>query len=113
MCRSIEDAADRAYSHVVVTTKAVPDVLRTPDLLKTFLTAPYIDSYEQPTYVLLQNGLNVEVDLYKAVKALGKGEPKVVGSGVYINANLVDTNVVEHSDFVRPCFVHLVNFNIY
>ncbi|KAF7968003.1 hypothetical protein HWV62_32204 [Athelia sp. TMB] len=89
----------RAYSHVVVTTKAVPDVLRTSDLLKALLTAPYVDKYEQPTYILLQNGLNVEEDLYKAVKALGKEEPKVVGSGVYINANLVDTNVVEHSDF--------------
>lgn len=99
LCRSIEDAADRAYSHVVVTTKAVPDVIRTPDLLKPLLTAPYSDKYEQPTYVLLQNGLNVEVDLYKDIKALGKGEPKVIGSGVYINANLVASNVVEHSDF--------------
>ncbi|KZP22214.1 hypothetical protein FIBSPDRAFT_859801 [Athelia psychrophila] len=31
------------------------------------------ERHAQPTYALLQNGLNVEVDLYHAVKALAKG----------------------------------------
>ncbi|KZP27097.1 hypothetical protein FIBSPDRAFT_948755 [Athelia psychrophila] len=33
LCSSIAEAADRAYAYVIVTTKAIPDVIRTPQLL--------------------------------------------------------------------------------
>jgi 2-dehydropantoate 2-reductase len=84
----------------LVATKAVPELTRTPKLLEPLLSAPYADKYEQPTYVLLQNGLNVEVDLYKAVQALGKGTPKIVSAAVWIGTNLSALNVVKHGDFV-------------
>ena len=58
---------DRSYSHVVVTTKAIPEITRTPDLLAPLLSPPYTSKYSQPTYVLLQNGLGVERDLYEAL----------------------------------------------
>ncbi|KZP22215.1 6-phosphogluconate dehydrogenase C-terminal domain-like protein [Athelia psychrophila] len=99
LCRSIADAADRAYSYVLVTTKAIPDVIRTSDLLRPLLTVPYCEKYSQPTYVLLQNGLNVEVDLYQAVQALAQGAPSVIGTALHILTNLLDDDVVEHADY--------------
>lgn len=101
VCKSVAQAADRPYSHVVVTTKAIPELLRTPALLSPFLSLPYADKYPQPTYVLFQNGLNVEEDLYNALKNLDKGEPKVIGTAVYIGTNLLGDNIVEHGNFVR------------
>ena len=100
VCESVSHAADRSYSHVVVTTKAVPELLRTPAILSPLLTPPYSDRHPQPTYVLLQNGLNVESDLYDAIKHLDKGEPRIISTAVWIATNLLDDNVVEHSDFV-------------
>jgi 2-dehydropantoate 2-reductase len=64
------------------------------------LSPPYIDRYRQPAYVLLQNGLNVEKDLYDAIKALGKEEPKVIGSALWIGTNLRGPDMVEHNSFV-------------
>ena len=97
---SVAGATDRPYAYVVVTTKAIPELIRTPDLLKPLLTAPYSDTYPQPTYVLVQNGLNVEVDLYEALKKLNEGNPKIVSTALYIGANLLESNVVEHNVFV-------------
>jgi len=50
----------------------------------------------------MQNGLNVEMDLYEAVEKLGKGKPSILSCAVWIGTNLSAPNVVEHSDFVRP-----------
>jgi 2-dehydropantoate 2-reductase len=101
VCSSIAQAADRPYSHVVVTTKAIPELSRTSTLLSPFLSPPYSDTYPQPTYVLLQNGLNVELDLYDAIKKLGKSDPKIISAAVHIGTNLVSDNIVEHNEFVR------------
>ena len=101
MCRSVDDAADRPYSYVVVATKAIPELMRTPKLLAPLLAARYADKFSQPTYVLLQNGLNVEVDLYNALKELGKGDPSIISTALGIGTNLLAPNVVQHNDFVR------------
>jgi 2-dehydropantoate 2-reductase len=98
---AVADASDRPYSHVVITTKAIPDVTTTTKLLAPLLTAPYADLNPQPTYVFIQNGLDAEKDVYEAIKALGKGEPKIISTALYIAANLVEGNVVNHGDFVR------------
>lgn len=98
---SISSATDRQYTHVILSTKCIPDVIKTPDLLKPLLSSPYCDKFEQPTYVLLQNGLNIEVDLYHAIKDLGNPiEPRIINTGVYVFANLIAPNVVEHGPFV-------------
>lgn len=104
MCKTIAEAADRPYAYVFVATKAIPELNRTPDLLAPLLSSPYADVYSQPTYVLLQNGLNVEVDMYQAVRALGKGSPRIVSGAVWIGTNLAAPNVVEHGNFVRLRF---------
>lgn len=97
MARSVSEAADRPYSYVFVATKTVPERLTTPTMLEPLLSSPYTDTYVQPTYVLLQNGLNVEIDLYQALKSLVKGEPSIVSTAVWIGTNLVGANVIEHS----------------
>jgi 2-dehydropantoate 2-reductase len=91
----------------VVTTKAIPELIRTHTLLSPLLSPPYADKHPQPTYVLFQNGLNVEVDLYNALKELGKGEPKIISTAVYIGTNLSGDNVVEHGHGV--CMALYVN----
>ncbi|KAL1745945.1 ketopantoate reductase PanE/ApbA-domain-containing protein [Schizophyllum fasciatum] len=101
LTNSVAAAADQAYSYVFLTTKCIPDVVKTPTLLAPLLSAPYADEHPQPVYVLMQNGLNVEKDLYDALKALGKGEPRIVSSSVFIGTNLIAPNVVGHNDFDR------------
>ncbi|KAF8635597.1 hypothetical protein AX15_000240 [Amanita polypyramis BW_CC] len=99
LCKSVEEAADREYSHVFVATKAVPEIVKTPDILSPLLREPYADKYRQPAYIVMQNGLGVERDLYKAIEKLGKGKPKVIGSAVRIAANLTAPNAVLHTAF--------------
>ncbi|KAF8888889.1 hypothetical protein BD779DRAFT_1800146 [Infundibulicybe gibba] len=53
LVKSVSDAAD-----------PIPDVKTTSSILAPLLSTPYIEKYPQPTYVLLQNGLNVEVDFH-------------------------------------------------
>ncbi|KAF8960909.1 6-phosphogluconate dehydrogenase [Flammula alnicola] len=101
LCKSVADAADRPYSYVMVTTKAIPEVIKTSKILAPLLSAEYSAQFPQPTYVLVQNGLNVEVDLYNAIKALGKGDPSIISTALWIGTNLLAPNVVEHNDFDR------------
>lgn len=103
LCKSISDALDRQYSYVVVCSKYVPEVSPTPEILKPLLLPPYTETYPQPTYVLLQNGLNVEKDLYSALKTVTKDteKPRILSSAVWIGTNLIAENVVQHNDFDR------------
>ena len=97
----IDQAMDRPYSHVVVTTKAIPEITRTPELLAPFLTSSYADKWPQPTYVLLQNGLGVERDLYEALKKLDvSSEPRIISTANWIGTNLLAKDVVEHNHLV-------------
>ena len=101
MLNSVSEASDRPYSHVVLTTKAIPELQRTPDLLAPLLSAPYATRYPQPTYVIMQNGLGVERDLYEALKKLKPDEePKIIGTAVWIGTRLLDKDIVEHNEFV-------------
>lgn len=106
LCSSVAEAADRPYSHVLVTTKTVPEILKTSDLLAPFLSSDYTTKYPQPTYVLMQNGLGLESALYDALKLSVKEseEPRVIGSSLYIGTRLTEKNAVEHSYFDRCSF---------
>ncbi|KAF9494349.1 6-phosphogluconate dehydrogenase C-terminal domain-like protein [Pleurotus eryngii] len=101
LCSSVASAADQAYDYVVVTTKAVPELKRTPEILSPLLSPEYTDRFSQPTYVLLQNGLNIERDLYDAILKLDKGKPSIVGTALYVGTNLAASNVVEHNNVER------------
>ena len=106
MCRSVADAADREYSYVVLTTKVIPEIQKPSELLSPFLSADYNAKFKQPTYVLMQNGLNIEVDLFDALAQLQKQgifkeAPHIIGCAVWIATNMRVPNVVEWSDYVR------------
>lgn len=102
MCDSVQTAANQSYDYVFITTKAIPDVLKTSEVLSPLLARPYSEKFQQPTYVLLQNGLNVELDLYHSLESLsGSADPRIVSTAVYIGTNLLGPNVVEHNHFVR------------
>ena len=105
MCKSVSNAADRPYSYVVVATKALPELVKTSEILAPLLATSYTDKYPQPTYVLMQNGLNIEVELYEAIKNLKKGEPSIINTAIWIGTDLVEGNVIEHNDFVREFFI--------
>ncbi|TCD70347.1 hypothetical protein EIP91_003699 [Steccherinum ochraceum] len=110
---SVEDAADRAYSHVVLLTKVIPELQTNTELLRALLSAPYTDRFPQPVYVLMQNGMYIESDLWDSVKALNQGPPKIIGTSVYIGTKLLDRNVVEHSDFDRVSMgIHREELNV-
>jgi 2-dehydropantoate 2-reductase len=105
VCKSVEDAADTQYSYVVVTTKAIPELTKTPEILSPFLSASYNAKFRQPTYVMMQNGLNVEADLFNALTQLQidgviKEVPRIIGVAAWICTNLREPNVVDHGDFV-------------
>ena len=100
VCKSVAEAADTQYSYVMVATKAIPELIQTSKILEPLHSLDYVTRFSQPTYVLLQNGLNVEVDLYNSLKTLGRSEPNIISTAVWIATNLLAPNVVEHSDFV-------------
>ncbi|KAK4686277.1 hypothetical protein P7C73_g3854, partial [Tremellales sp. Uapishka_1] len=57
---------DFHYDFCLVTTKSLPDVLPTPEMLKECIASGKVGAWS-----LVQNGLNIEEDLYKATKHLG------------------------------------------
>jgi hypothetical protein len=74
--------------------------MKTPTLLAPLLTGPYAEKFPQPTYVLVQNGLNVERDLYDAIEKLQKGPPSIISAALWIATNLQEGNLAVHNDFV-------------
>jgi len=99
---SVASALDRPYSYVVVTTKAIPELGTTSALLAPLLASPYADQHSQPTYVLMQNGLNVEADLYESMKKANPyQEPRIISTAVWIGTGMPNGTTVEHNDFDR------------
>jgi 2-dehydropantoate 2-reductase len=82
-------------------------VVTTSTILAPLLAPPYTDEHPQPTYILLQNGLNVEVDLYHSLVKLDRGDPQIISTAVYIGANLLEPNVVEHNLIVSFLLYHI------
>lgn len=84
-----------------MSTKAIPELYKTSQILQPLFSPAYVRSFPQPTYVLMQNGLNVEVELYNALKAGGVDKPKILSTAIWIGTNLLAPNVVQHNDFDR------------
>lgn len=84
---------------MLVATKVLPGISPTSSLLQPILSCSY--KHPQPAFVLLQNGLGIENDLYEAaLKALSAGAPRILSCTVNIGTNLLSENVVQHNDFV-------------
>ncbi|KAG8856792.1 hypothetical protein FRB96_006296 [Tulasnella sp. 330] len=89
---SVAEAADTAYKYVVVATKSLPDVRPTSEILEPLIAPAY--SHPQPTYVLLQNGLGVENDLYEALSKRSHANPQIISCAIFMASNMVG-NVVK------------------
>ncbi|KZV93317.1 6-phosphogluconate dehydrogenase C-terminal domain-like protein [Exidia glandulosa HHB12029] len=96
---SVAAALDRPYAFVVIATKALPDVgQKNSEVLAPLLSPSY--AFPQPAYVIMQNGLGVENDLFHAADVASSGNPRVILASLYIMANLVDGGV-QHEDVDR------------
>lgn len=62
-------ASGLQYDYCLLTTKCLPDVLPNAKLL-----APALASDQIKSYALIQNGLDVEKDVYEALQGKGKEE---------------------------------------
>jgi len=62
------EAVNREYSYVMLTTKAIPEIAKTPPVLDAFLSSPYTDMHTKPTATSLENGLGTKRDLYDRIK---------------------------------------------
>ncbi|GJJ14611.1 hypothetical protein Clacol_008877 [Clathrus columnatus] len=91
--KTVANATDRPYSHVIVATKALPEIAPLSSLLAPLLQK----ERELPVFVLLQNGLGVERDFYNDVKQLRNESPKIITTAFWIGSNLLDGNIIEHS----------------
>ncbi|KAF9017352.1 6-phosphogluconate dehydrogenase C-terminal domain-like protein [Hymenopellis radicata] len=97
LCRSVAEAADTAYRYTFLATKCVPEILTTPKLLEPLLTS----QFEQPTYVLLQNGLGIEKDLYEHGLNVLKKPLNIVNTAIYLFASQEGPNTVAVDDAER------------
>lgn len=96
VARSIEEVLDIPFDYVIVTTKAVPEISTTAHLLKPLFDGRY--QHPQPTYVLLQNGLNVEKDLHtELIKRFE--QPLIISCALYIMTNITANGDVMHGSF--------------
>ncbi|KAI0037073.1 6-phosphogluconate dehydrogenase [Vararia minispora EC-137] len=98
----VPDACDRAYDYAIITTKAIPELVNTSAsiVLAPLFNKTYTSRFPQPVYVNMQNGLDVERDLYETLEARGL-RPRVVGTAVYIGTKTGGKNVLIHSHFDR------------
>ena len=99
MYPSVQEALDRPYSYVVVATKALPEITPTSSILSPLLSPSY--THSQPVYVLFQNGLGIETDVYGAASKLSAaGTPRILSATLHIGTNLLSGNVVQHNILV-------------
>lgn len=97
--RTVAEAIDQAYDYVVITTKAIPELYPTAELV-----APLLSDYKypQPTYVLMQNGLGVERDLHAALQEKDSTRSARIITGAVIIMSNVTGDTASHGDFVSP-----------
>ncbi|KAL5483425.1 hypothetical protein ACEPAI_8656 [Sanghuangporus weigelae] len=93
---SVQEALDRSYSYVVLATKSLPEIAPTSYILSPLLSPKY--THPQPAYVLFQNGLGIENDLFEAASKLVRdGKPRILSCTLHIGTNLLSDNVVQHN----------------
>ncbi|PVG00680.1 6-phosphogluconate dehydrogenase C-terminal domain-like protein [Serendipita vermifera] len=88
--RTVEEAADTNYDYIIGCFKAVPDVQSTPKLLGPLLE-------KSNTFVLIQNGINIERDLQVA-----KPSSTVISGCAWIDCTLVENyRILRHGNIDR------------
>ncbi|KIY70722.1 6-phosphogluconate dehydrogenase C-terminal domain-like protein [Cylindrobasidium torrendii FP15055 ss-10] len=94
---SIGAAAVKRYDYVIVTSKCVPEVLPTSKILEPLLCDVYTSAYGQPTYVLFQNGFDIERELYERLRTVTE-RPSVISAALHIFTNQAGA-VVNHNAY--------------
>lgn len=98
--RTVAEAVDQAYDYVLITTKAIPELHPTSEMVAPLLSSDY--KYPQPTYVLMQNGLGVEKDLYAALQEKqSTRSARIITTAVITMSNVIGDTVF-HGNFVSP-----------
>jgi 2-dehydropantoate 2-reductase len=97
VARTIDEVLDTKFDFVFISTKLVPEIITTDRVLGPLITSAY--KHPQPIYVLLQNGLGIERDLYRALKENHSQPPVIISTALYIVCNVVAVNVT-HGPFV-------------
>lgn len=103
VCSNLTEALDQPYDYALVATKVIPEITPTEKLLAPILASSY--AHPQPVYVLMQNGLGIENDLYDiALKQHGGRKPQILSCAVHVGTNLLSANMVEHNEIDRVEF---------
>lgn len=91
----------------------MPDVSPTSKLLAPLIGSTY--PHPQPTYVLLQNGMGVEKDLYANLLSAMSTPPRIITCAVFVTAQ-ADGNVINNNGMaVSPlrmtfsCYLHQID----
>lgn len=96
--KSVKEGTDRQLTYVVFTTKALPEIAKTPSVLDALkLSPPYTETHAQPAYVLV---LASSGTCTTAKKTLAK---VIISAVAWTTVNLVGKNQVSHSYFVSLC----------
>ncbi|PVG03059.1 6-phosphogluconate dehydrogenase C-terminal domain-like protein [Serendipita vermifera] len=98
IAKTIEEVLDTAFDLVIISTKSVPEVMTTAQLLEPLLSSRY--QHPQPTYVFLQNGLGVEKDVYASLKERNL-TATLISCALYIMTNITASFDVSHGTFDR------------
>ncbi|GAA5947009.1 hypothetical protein JCM3765_002115 [Sporobolomyces pararoseus] len=94
LVKDTAEANDRAYKYIIVTTKALPDLLPTASILAPFLESNLnqsVDLEDGPTVVLIQNGIGIEHGLQVAYPQV-----PIISVVAWIGANLHPGPLVTH-----------------
>lgn len=91
--RSVHEACDRDYSYIVICTKALPELSSTAALLEPFMNQT---GAEQPTIVLVQDGVGVEKPVQTAFP-----QAIILSTVVWTGANNLGNGIIEHGKLER------------
>ncbi|KAG8815595.1 hypothetical protein FRC17_000655 [Serendipita sp. 399] len=99
--KDVEEAASYEFDYVFVCTKVIPELKRTTDILAPLFAKGYSPKTK---YVLLQNGLGIETDLYSVLSSLLKDQngtlspttPTIISCAVYLMANVLEDGSILH-----------------
>ncbi|KAH9934314.1 uncharacterized protein B0H18DRAFT_980920 [Fomitopsis serialis] len=97
---SLDQALDRTYAFVVLATKAIPEVTTTRDVVAPLLGLTYDGAHPQPAFVFMQNGIDVEEDIYVTLsQKVPSQNPRLISTALWVHMHMRDSVTVEYNNF--------------
>ncbi|KAH8924618.1 6-phosphogluconate dehydrogenase C-terminal domain-like protein [Atractiella rhizophila] len=100
-----EGARDRTYDWLICSSKNIPDLLPTSEILKPFVTKELPGMMNN--ILLLQNGFDIERPAQKAFEDLN-----IYSAGLWIACNLKDGREIHHAALERTVFGYYTDDNM-